>query len=123
MAAVPRHLIFADFFRRDKRQAIIFPFVEAATHRIDVGVAEVLQRFCCEGRTDASRAVDDDRLSLVRQCLVRLNFKEPARQENGIIEMALFPLIAFTDIEESETTVRVELIANLLNRNFSNLLL
>ena len=41
----------------------------------------------------------------------------PAEAPSGIVTLA------FTDIEETETIVRVEFIADLLNRNFSNLLL
>src|SRR5262245_38961035 len=102
MAAVSRHLVLTDFLRSHEWQAVVLPLVEATAHGIDIGVTEVLKGFGSERRPDTSGAVDDNRLIPVRQCLVSLDFQEPARQEYGFVQMALLPFISFTHIEQSE---------------------
>ena len=99
MPAVARHLILADFLRYDERQAVVFPLREAAAHRVNVGVSEILKSLGGQSRTNPAGAVDDNRLILVRQRFVRFEFQKSAGERNGLLQVALFPFVAFADIE------------------------
>ena len=60
VAAVAVALLGGERVRRDPVAALVLPAAEAAGHRHDVGVAELLQRLGRERRAGAARAVDDD---------------------------------------------------------------
>src|SRR5947207_7393632 len=123
MAAVSRHPVLADFLRCDERHAVVLPLREAAAHGIYIGISEVLKRFGGESRPRASCAVSDNRLIFIRQHFVSFHFKEPAGQENGLVQMTLFPLIRFPNVEKREAIVRIHLIVYFLNRYFFILVL
>src|SRR5262245_46139853 len=123
MPAVPCHLVFPDLFRRDKRHPIVLPLIEAAAHRIHIGVSKILEGLGGKRGTNTAGTVDDNRLTLVRQNLVSLHFQKPTGEENGFVEVALLPLVILADVEESKAIVRIEFILNVVNGYFSNMAL
>src|SRR5215468_9388675 len=112
MPAVPGHLIFPDLFRGDERKSVVLPLIEATAHRIDVSVPKILECLRSEGRTNTAGAVDDNRLTLIRQYFVSFHFQESTRKENSFVEVTLLPLVILSHVEESEAIVRIEFILN-----------
>src|SRR5262245_20062947 len=98
MPAIPRHLVFPHLFRRYKWQSIVLPLIEAAAHRKDVGVPKILQCLRSKCGTNAAGAVDDNRLTLVRQELVSFHFQKPTWKENGLVEVTLLPLVILPNV-------------------------
>src|SRR5262245_30086956 len=123
MAAVTSHLVLADLFRGDERQPVVLPFVESATHRIDIGVSKILHRLGCKGRPGTTSTVNDNRLTPIWQHFVSFDFQEPTRQKNGLVQMTLVPLVELPHIQKHEAIAGIELTLNFLNRYFADLLL
>src|SRR5262249_34708315 len=88
---------------------------------IHVVVAEVLQ--CLRGKSGPGSActIDDNRLTLIWQHFVSLDLQKSARQENRLVEVALFPLIAFAYVKKGKAIVWIEFIPHFLNGYFSDL--
>ena len=122
MAAVPRHLVLADFFRCDEWETVVFPLREAAAHGVNVGISEILKSLGCQSRSDPAGAIDNDRLIFVCQGLVGFYFEKAAREKEGLVQMTLFPFVAFAYIEKGKTILRIQLIVNFLDGYFLNLI-
>ena len=86
--------------RRDPRPPFVLPATEAAGHRHDVGVAELLQRVGSEGGAVAAGAEHHDRRILFRQLRLDLGLEVPARDEDRAGDGALVVLVLFAHVEE-----------------------
>ena len=75
VAAVAVALLGVEHRGRDPGAALVLPAAEAAGHRDDVGVPEVLQRLGRERRAVAARAVDDDRRVAVGELVLGLRLE------------------------------------------------
>ena len=83
MALVAVALLGGEHRGRDPRPALVLPPAEAAGHRHDVRVAELLQRLRRERGAGAARAVDDDLAVALGELVLDLALEVAARDEHG----------------------------------------
>ena len=100
VAVVPVALLGVSDRGRDPVAAFVLPAAEAAGHRHDVGVAELLERLGRERRAGAARAVDDDRRVLVGELGLDLALEVAAGDEHRAGDRALLVLVLLADVEE-----------------------
>ena len=79
--------------------ALVLPLAEAAGHRHDVGVAELLQGLGGEGRAHAAGAVDDDGGVVVGDLALDLALEVAAGDVEGAGQGALVVLVGLPDVE------------------------
>ena len=85
--------------RHPPRPALVLPLAEAAGHRHDVGVAEVLEGLGGEGGADAAGAVDDDRRVVVGQAALDLALQVAPGDVERARQGALVVLVGLPDVE------------------------
>ena len=83
MALVPVALVGGQDDRLLPRPALVLPATEAAVHRDDVGVAELLKGAGGEGRAHAAGAVHDDGRGLVGEPVLDLRLEMAAGDVDG----------------------------------------
>ena len=99
MALVAVALVGREADRHPPLAALVLPAPEAAGHRHDVGVAELLQRLGREGRAHAARAVHDDGRGLVEHLALDLALEVAAGDVERAREGALVVLVGLADVE------------------------
>ena len=101
VAAVAVALLGVEDGGRDPRPALVLPAPEAAGHRDDVGVAELLERLGRERGAVAARAVDDDRACPSAPSLPSTWLSRWPRGMNTAPGIdALLVLVVLADVEE-----------------------
>jgi hypothetical protein len=99
MTAVALLLLRRQDDRRLPRQSRRLPRLEAARHRGDVRVAELLHRLSREQRPDAAGAVEDDRRVAVRNGVLDLLLDVALADVECVREVALLPLGGLADVD------------------------
>src|SRR3954469_5842400 len=79
---------------------LVLPPVEAALHRDDVGVTELLERLGCERGAIATGAVDEEGRVLARDAALDVRLELAAGDEQGAGNRALFVFVGFADVEQ-----------------------
>ena len=100
MTAVTVALFGVEHRGRDPVAALVLPAAEAAGHRHDVGVAEVLQRLGRERRAVAAGAVDDDRRVAVGELVLGLGLEVAPGDEHRAGDHSLLELVLLAHVEE-----------------------
>jgi hypothetical protein len=80
--------------------AVALPRREAAGHRLHLGVAELAQRACGQGRARAARAVQDHRLVAIGYGLFDAQLQIPARDPRGPRDVPLHVLILLAHVDD-----------------------
>ena len=106
MAAVALLLLGRQDDRRLPRQPGRLPGLEAAAHRGDVGVAELLEGLGREERADAAGAVEDDRGVAVRDGALDLLLDVALADVEGAGQVALLPLAVLADVDDGRAAGR-----------------
>src|SRR5262245_48287297 len=100
MPAVALLLLWAEDDRRLPRQALRLPGLEAALHRSDVRVAELLEGLRGEQRPNAAGAIEDDRRVAVGNCILDLLLDVALADVDRVGEVTLLPLGGFADVDD-----------------------
>ena len=100
MTLVAVALLGGEGARRAPLAALVLPAVEAPVHRHHVGVAELLERVCGEGRADATGAHHDDRQVTVGHPVLDTGLQVPPGNVHRIRNRPLLELVRLTDVEE-----------------------
>ncbi len=101
VAHVAVALVGAEHHRQVPRATLVLPAPEAARHRHDIGVPELLQRAGGERRANSSGAVHDDRYRLVGELVLDLRLEMAAWDVDGTGERALVVLVRLADVEHT----------------------
>ena len=80
--------------------ALVLPAVEAAVHRYDVGVAELSERVCGEGRPHTTGAHDDDGLVAVGDPVLDAGLEVAPWYVDRTWDRPLLVLVGLADVEQ-----------------------
>ena len=117
---IPVSLLRGQRRRRDPRPPLVLPAAEAARHRDDVGIAELLQRLGRERRPRAAGAVHDDGSVTVGELVLDLALEVSTGDEHRARNGSLLELVQLAHVEERDIA---EATLGLRRVDLSNLLL
>ncbi len=100
MAAVALLLLRREHPGNDEVEASLLPRPVAAGHRLHVGVAQLLQRACCEQRANAGCAVQGDRRVVPGNRVLDAGFDEPLAEMHRSGDVPLVELGALAYVNE-----------------------
>ena len=106
VAAVALLLLGREHPGNDEVETRLLPSAVAAGHRLDVGVAELLQRACGKQRTNASCAVQRDRRVVLGNGVFNPGFDESLAEMHRSGDVAFVELVALANVDESAGSCR-----------------
>ena len=100
MAAVALLLLRGEHPRNDEVETGLLPGAVSARQRLDVGVAELLQRTRGEQGADAAGAVERDRRVVLRDGVLDAGLDEPLAEVHRTGDVSLVVLVALANVDE-----------------------
>lgn len=120
MTTVPRKLALRQRFTRLDRMTMLRPTAKTTRHRLDVGVAHLLQRMGRKRRSDATRTINNQCIRGIGCDFADSRFQMTAAQKLRPWDKTVFDLVAVANVHDNDGLLVIDQLGDVLGADFLN---